>query len=749
MRNLPIKHWSLTLFLALLSLLLLPILLPSRQAQANPPPPTPPLPVLTMLDPPYDPPEKYSPLTTLSTQSTIKTFQAVADAEVRQSNPTANYGIVPTMSIGYDAAFQNTMIGRALLHFDVSSFLPPGTTVHQATLRLYLAGYCDTVSGTRTLQTYRLTQDWSELTVTWNNQPPFAEGYGSTMVPNPNPISEPSWYTFDMTALVQAWLNGTYLEHGVMIRGPETAPQCASRIFRTKGGGGFTSAPELVVDYTAPTPALATSANSLTFFHQCGVGGTAPTSQTLSLQSNEATLKDWTASVTGNSGWLTLSKSSGKVSRIFPDQIQIAVSETAPCPGTVTAQIQVNAPGLGGSPQIINITLQQSSEALLIVSPTKLIFQHQCGSSTPPPQTIIIQSNNAALNNWTANVSSGAGWLNLSKSSGQVSNTTPDQIEVSVNEASPCPSDVTAQIQINVPNLGNSPQTINITLQRNAPPTYLVYLPLVVKGNLGQTAATQLVNTTSAISPVNSIALIVGVADYQYLGPPNTFAMLRGGVWGFDILAGRADGREILIFLRGDFQTVIALTEENATKENIDYALQWIDEREGPDTRVLIYFSGHGGPINDQPPLDETDQTDELLGVYDTNDVPQFVDYVLDDNFKNQLADLETQHLALIVDACNSGGMEVTNTNRAVLAASREDQNSWESSELEHGVFTYYMLQAMLDPASDTNGDGWLSVQEIYNYARDPVDNYVMSNQGVNQSLVLTSTIDVNVKRIP
>jgi hypothetical protein len=635
---------------ALLGLTLLLMFVPGRSTQADLPDPTPPTPVWKELEPLLPPPEGSPPPAPISVQGVSKTFQAVADSEVRQGNPTENYGIEPTMGAGYDNyTSEHRLIQRALLHFDVSTFLPPGTTIHQATLQLYMVGYCDAVS--TSYQAYRITDDWSELTTTWNNQPSFAEGYGSTVIPGP-PGEPWDWYTFDVTALVQAWINGNYPEYGLMIRGPESPPyQCAFRDFLTKGGGGYTVAPELVVDYTLPAPALAVSQNDVVFLHQCGIGAPDPAPRVIAVQSNDTTLRNWTANVTGGSGWLSLSKTGGKTSSIFPDQIEISVSEITPCPSTVTAQIQVSATSLGNSPQTISVTLQQSEN--------------------PPAQ---------------------------------------------------------------------------------------IYLPLVLKNSSGLGSSG--ISTTAT---ADRIALIIGVADYFHLHDPATFSVLRSGVWGTNLLGPRSDHAAMeqafrhssgsgCTALSGEqivnqaiYDTIVSLPEEHATKANIDYAIQWIDEREDADTQVLIYFSGHGGSIPDSPPMDEADGKDELLGVYDTYDTPQFVNHVLDDNFKMQLANLETEHLGIIFDACNSGGMEVINPHRVVLAASQEDQSSWESSELEHGVFTYYMLQAMRDPASDTNSDGWLSIQEIYNYARGPVADYVWNKVSEEQDLALDMTTDFNV----
>jgi hypothetical protein len=268
--------------------------------------------------------------------------------------------------------------------------------------------------------------------------------------------------------------------------------------------------------------------------------------------------------------------------------------------------------------------------------------------------------------------------------------------------------------------------------------------------------------------------LLIGVADYQNLPAPTQFSLLsirqpnktqdllyaRGDIGGMENDMEMAFGSSpnfpcsgLSATANGQIESqagcgcgIISLSEEYATKANLDYALEWIDKREDADTEVIIYFSGHGGPIGyDAPPIDELDGTDEMFGVYDTSFTPSLINPVIDDDFKARLANLETEHLAVILDSCHSGGMEVTHPHRAVLAASQEDQGSWESAELEHGVFTYFMLQAMQNPASDTNSDCWISIQEIYNYANSRVYNYIWNKEGVAQNLYLNITTDVKV----
>jgi hypothetical protein len=207
MKTLHTNKWISALLSTLLGLTLLLALFPGDPVQADPPPP-PPIPVQERLDPPYPPnvPEEASSRPVpLSVQGTKEEFYAVADTEVWQGSPSENRGTEPLMSAGYDRhTEENRLRQRAPLRFDISSFLPSGTTIHTAALWLYMAGYCDV--GSSTFRVYRVAEDWSELTATWNNQPSYAEGYGSTVISVGTAAS--GWYQFDVTNLVQSWVNG-------------------------------------------------------------------------------------------------------------------------------------------------------------------------------------------------------------------------------------------------------------------------------------------------------------------------------------------------------------------------------------------------------------------------------------------------------------------------------------------------------------------------------------------------------------
>ena len=147
------------------------------------------------------------------------------------------------MWAGYDDYLDpDGEIVRGLVRFDLSG-LPPDAQINSATLRLYLIASWDYPNCSRTITTHRIGSDWAEMTVTWNNKPSCLEAYGS------NSVQEGAWgwYDFDVTALVQAWANGSQPNYGIMIRGPEhSGPDSSWRGFSTREGP---HPPQLVINY--------------------------------------------------------------------------------------------------------------------------------------------------------------------------------------------------------------------------------------------------------------------------------------------------------------------------------------------------------------------------------------------------------------------------------------------------------------------------------------------------------------------
>jgi hypothetical protein len=172
-----------------------------------------------------------------------RTFHAIADATVLQGYSTLNFGKTVDMWAGYDEYLDpDGRIARSLIRFNIAS-LSPDATITEATLRVYLVGSWDYPNTSRTITTYRITSNWSESSVTWNNRPGYGAAYGSTSIVS----GEWDWYEFDVTDLISAWCDGTYTNHGIMLRGPEISGLDSS--WRSFGAREGSYTPQLVVKY--------------------------------------------------------------------------------------------------------------------------------------------------------------------------------------------------------------------------------------------------------------------------------------------------------------------------------------------------------------------------------------------------------------------------------------------------------------------------------------------------------------------
>jgi uncharacterized caspase-like protein len=65
---------------------------------------------------------------------------------------------------------------------------------------------------------------------------------------------------------------------------------------------------------------------------------------------------------------------------------------------------------------------------------------------------------------------------------------------------------------------------------------------------------------------------------------------------------------------------------------------------------------------------------------------------------------------------------------RVVISASRADQQSWESPKLQHGYFTYYLLDALRQ-----NG-GQIPLNDAFTQARDHTEEAVWKDHQAKQA---------------
>ena len=147
------------------------------------------------------------------------------DSYVYSSYPSTNYGNSVYIYAGKASSSQTY---RGLLEFDLAS-IPADAVVDQATLTLY----CRKLStSSATLYLYRVTKGWGESSVTWNSQPATGSQIEGTLN---LATSRYQAKEVELTALVQAWVEGSQVNQGVMLKenGSTTYGQCYSSDYGT------------------------------------------------------------------------------------------------------------------------------------------------------------------------------------------------------------------------------------------------------------------------------------------------------------------------------------------------------------------------------------------------------------------------------------------------------------------------------------------------------------------------------------
>ena len=171
------------------------------------------------------------------------------------------------------------------------------------------------------------------------------------------------------------------------------------------------------------------------------------------------------------------------------------------------------------------------------------------------------------------------------------------------------------------------------------------------------------------------------------------------------------------------------LVDEDASIENIKETLVTTFAKAGEDDLVILYFSGHGLE-NCLLPIDFDGQKNKL--------------------FHKELNEIfhisPSKYKLCIVDACHSGnlfaskGDIIPTTNKtlfkwfesnpgtAIIMSSKAEENSLESKGLRQGVFSHFLLRA-LNGEGDTDGNGMITVTELYDFVYMNVRAYTNNHQ--------------------
>jgi uncharacterized repeat protein (TIGR01451 family) len=180
-------------------------------------------------------------LAALPAAAATYTVNSSGDSWINEASTAQNNGTVVTLRA--TASSTGTSRTRALIAFTLPA-IPSNETITSAVLKLRV-----TTAGSQVVNVHRVTDTWTETTVTWANT---ATDFNATSSASFTPSTVNVTLSIDITALVQGWRAGTFTNYGVMLLGANNSlAQFASEEATTT-----TNRPQLVITTALISPSL-------------------------------------------------------------------------------------------------------------------------------------------------------------------------------------------------------------------------------------------------------------------------------------------------------------------------------------------------------------------------------------------------------------------------------------------------------------------------------------------------------------
>jgi len=269
-----------------------------------------------------------------------------------------------------------------------------------------------------------------------------------------------------------------------------------------------------------------------------------------------------------------------------------------------------------------------------------------------------------------------------------------------------------------------------------------------------------------AVEVIRYWGVFVGISDYQSINDLDFAADDATSIYNLFLQDSRWDASRMTL-----------LRNSQASRSAVEDAITAMASNSDDNDICLFFFSGHGGRANeDFIPEDESDGRDEYLSCWDSNDKNYTGDF-LDDDMGDSLGQISGTTVVML-DTCHSGGHIKAALGKSasgkiqksqnikcikksfekytivirkkdgfasdlvdkvptlkdaddqseiiVLTASDYDELSTESSELSHGLFTYFLLLGL--KSNDVNSNGSVSAEEAFLYLKPALIEYNKNN---------------------
>ena len=192
----------------------------------------------------------------------------------------------------------------------------------------------------------------------------------------------------------------------------------------------------------------------------------------------------------------------------------------------------------------------------------------------------------------------------------------------------------------------------------------------------------------------------------------------------------------------GRFKTILKtiLYDNDAVKEKILQAFQDVAQQASEEDVFVFYYSGHGvmSEATDSIPEDFFLVLQDIEKQYGANELLRERG-ISARALKDLCFKIKAQKQLIVIDACHTGGLIETfalkgaseekaiyelarNAGIHVLAASNEEQTAKEISSIQHGVFTYSLLEGLNCHPGLVVRDGLVWISDLEKFAEKRVE---------------------------
>jgi hypothetical protein len=233
-----------------------------------------------------------------------------------------------------------------------------------------------------------------------------------------------------------------------------------------------------------------------------------------------------------------------------------------------------------------------------------------------------------------------------------------------------------------------------------------------------------------SVPATNYWALLIGINDYA--------GSTRDNVGSYQ---DARDLRKHLLALGWHSDHIVLIANRDATATRIIQGIRWLASKTNPSSVVVFHYAGHEKPMSGDPDRDG-EKMDVALWVADNK-------LIVDGVLGREMGKVAASKMWIDLAVCRAGGFSdpgMVKSGRVLTFSSPESELSYEDPGLHHSVFGWYLImEGMRQGLGDLNGDGVVTVEEAYTYARP----YVVDRTGGRQHPKLTDKLSGELNLTP